>query len=64
MENGFQGLDGQTMPVMDDDFLNQVTDRYIELYETITGKKFEKGSTDNIEQRIMENTVPVLEKLV
>ena len=64
MENGFQGLDGQTMPVMDDDFLNQVTDRYIELYETITGKKFEKGSTDNIEQRIMDNTVPVLEKLV
>ena len=42
MDNGFQGLDGQEMPVMDDEFLNKVTERYIELYEIITGKKFER----------------------
>jgi phosphoribosylaminoimidazole-succinocarboxamide synthase len=64
MDNGFQGLEGQQMPVMGDDFLNQVTERYIELYETITGKTFSRGATDNLEQRIMDNTVPVLEKLL
>ena len=64
MDNGFQGLDGHQMPVMGDDFLNQVTERYIELYETITGKTFSRGSTENIEQRIMDNTLPVLEKLI
>ena len=64
MDNGFQGLDGQQMPVMGDDFLNQVTERYIELYETITGKTFSRGSTENIEQRIIDNTLPVLEKLI
>ncbi|MGB3546251.1 MAG: phosphoribosylaminoimidazolesuccinocarboxamide synthase [Saprospiraceae bacterium] len=40
IENGFQGLDGQTMPAMPDEFVNSVTDRYVELYKLITGQTF------------------------
>lgn len=61
IENGFQGLDGQTMPVMPDDFVDVVTDRYIELYERITGKQFEKADTSDIEERIYSNVVRFLE---
>ncbi|MEL7533137.1 MAG: phosphoribosylaminoimidazolesuccinocarboxamide synthase [Bacteroidota bacterium] len=63
MENGFQGLDGQTMPEMPDDFLGQVTERYIELYEKVTGQTFERGETSDIEKRIYDNVVPALEEL-
>ncbi|MEL7342160.1 MAG: phosphoribosylaminoimidazolesuccinocarboxamide synthase, partial [Bacteroidota bacterium] len=63
MANDFQGLDGQTMPDMPDDFVAQVTDRYIELYEKVTGQTFEKGDTANIEERIYKNVVPALEEL-
>jgi phosphoribosylaminoimidazole-succinocarboxamide synthase len=63
IENGFQGLDGQTMPVMPDDFVEVVTDRYIELYERITGKQFAKADTSNIEERIYNNVVKFLENL-
>ncbi len=42
MAGGFQGKDGQQVPEMTDEFVNSVTDRYIELYEYISGKKFEK----------------------
>lgn len=55
MDNGFQGLEGQTMPEMPDEFVNLVTQRYTELYETITGKAFEPADTDAIEQRIATN---------
>jgi phosphoribosylaminoimidazole-succinocarboxamide synthase len=55
IENGFQGLEGQAMPVMPDDFVEVVTERYIELYERITGKTFERASTENISERIMKN---------
>lgn len=55
IENGFQGLEGQKMPEMPDEFVNIVTERYIELYEVITGKKFEKADTTNIEERIQQN---------
>jgi len=55
IENGFQGLEGQTMPVMPDDFVGVVTDRYIELYEKITGKEFEKADTSDIQTRIQKN---------
>ena len=64
MENGFQGLDGQQMPHMDDAFVDSVTERYIELYETITGKPFVKAPTDHLEQRIMDHTLPVLQQLL
>jgi phosphoribosylaminoimidazole-succinocarboxamide synthase len=55
IENGFQGLEGQIMPVMPDDFVEVVTDRYIELYEVITGKAFVKSDTSDITRRIQEN---------
>lgn len=60
IENGFQGLEGQTMPVMPEAFVQTVTDRYIELYEAITGKTFEKADTSNIEERIYTNVVNFL----
>lgn len=55
IENGFQGLEGQQMPAMPDDFVKLVSDRYIELYERITGKNFEKGDTADITGRIQRN---------
>ena len=61
IEHGFQGLDGQTMPVMPDEFVEVVTDRYIELYEKITGKSFEKSDTSNIQDRIQKNVDTFLE---
>jgi len=55
MENGFQGKEGQKMPVMPDDFLNKVTNRYVELYEKITGNKFVPADTTDIQNRIEGN---------
>ena len=55
IENGFQGLEGQQMPFMPDDFVDTITDRYIELYERITGRIFDKADTSNIEERIQHN---------
>jgi phosphoribosylaminoimidazole-succinocarboxamide synthase len=63
IENDFQGLDGQTMPVMPDEFVQTVTDRYIELYEVITGKKFERADTTNIEGRIQRNVEAFLKTM-
>lgn len=55
MENGFSGKPGEAVPEMSDDFVNQVSGRYIELYETITGKEFVKGNIDDVNQRITDN---------
>lgn len=55
MENGFQGLEGQQMPAMPDEFVYSVTDRYIGLYETITGRPFEKADTGSVLERIEGN---------
>lgn len=63
IENNFQGLEGQTMPIMPDDFVNVVTDRYIELYEKITGKKFIKADTTDIENRIETNVNDFLKSM-
>lgn len=63
IENGFQGLEGQEMPFMPDEFVDVVTDRYIELYEKITGKKFEKSDVSNIEKRIEKNVTEYLSVL-
>lgn len=49
MENGFQGKEGQQVPEMTDEFINSVTDRYAELYDHITGKKFEKQAISEAE---------------
>lgn len=59
--NNFQGLDGQTMPVMPDDFVNTVTERYIELYEKITGEPFNKGNNSNRENDIEKSVLDWLE---
>lgn len=55
MENGFQGLEGQEMPIMPDDFVKVVSDRYIELYEKITGNAFQRAETKDIPKRITQN---------
>lgn len=60
MANGFQGKEGQKMPDMPDSFVNEVTERYIELFEKITGKKFEKADTNNILNRIEKNVLSVI----
>jgi phosphoribosylaminoimidazole-succinocarboxamide synthase len=64
IENGFQGLDGQIMPEMPDDFLDLVTRRYIELYEKITGNDFQKAETTSIIDRITKNVNAALERLI
>lgn len=55
IENGFQGNEGELQPLMTDEFVNSVTNRYIELFEQITGNKFVKGDYENIETRIENN---------
>ena len=63
MENGFQGLEGQKMPEMPEEFVQTITDRYIELYERITGKTFIKSETLDIANRIQTNVENYLNKL-
>ena len=60
IENDFQGLEGQIMPDMPDEFVDIITERYIELYEKIIGKPFEKADNSNIEARIEKNVVQFL----
>ena len=55
IRNGFQGLSGQTLPEMSDDYINSVSQRYIELYEQIMGFPFEKVPIDNIDERMRYN---------
>jgi phosphoribosylaminoimidazole-succinocarboxamide synthase len=55
IENGFQGLEGQVIPDMPEEFVASITDRYIELYEIITGEKFVKSDSSKIASRVEEN---------
>ena len=55
MENNFQGKEGQIVPDMPDEFVNQVSERYIELYEKITGEKFIKADISDVSKRIETN---------
>lgn len=55
IENGFQGKEGQQIPEMSDEKIIEISNRYIELYEQITGETFVKASTENVLQRIEEN---------
>ena len=55
IENGFQGKEGQTIPEMTNEIVNDITDRYIELYEKVTGEKFVKAINTNIAERIEKN---------
>lgn len=60
IENGFQGLEGQKVPVMSDEYIQTVSERYIELYEKITGTQFVKADVENIEKRIETNVLNYL----
>lgn len=55
MEHGFQGKDGQQVPVMDDDFVASVSERYIELYENITGQPFSRADVSHVVERVEGN---------
>ena len=60
---GFQGLEGQTVPFMSDDYIESVSERYIELYENITGTTFEKADVSDIAARIDQNVRQYLKTL-
>jgi phosphoribosylaminoimidazole-succinocarboxamide synthase len=55
IENNFQGKEGQKVPELPEEFIQSVSDRYIELFENLTGKTFEKAEISDIEQRIEKN---------
>lgn len=63
ISNDFQGLDGQTVPVMSDDYIETVSERYIELYENITGETFVKADVSDIQTRIETNVLNYLKTL-
>lgn len=58
---GFQGLEGQEVPLMSDEYIETVSERYIELYENITGETFKKADITNIDARIEQNVLKYLE---
>lgn len=60
IENNFQGQEGQTVPFMSDAYIESVSERYIELYENITGTPFVKADTTDIQQRIEQNVLSYL----
>lgn len=60
MAHGFQGREGQLMPIMPDPMVEQVTERYVELYEKVTGQAFQKADTGNILKRIEDNILKTL----
>jgi len=60
IKHGFQGKEGQVVPEMTDDFVNRVSERYIELYEKITGEKFIKTDSSNVLSRIEKNVLEYL----
>lgn len=62
MENGFQGKEGQQVPEMPDDFVTSVSERYIELFEKITGEKFEKADLSDVLNRVEKNVLNFLEE--
>lgn len=60
IQNGFQGKEGQEVPSMSDAYIETVSERYIELYENITGEKFEKADVSDIQGRIERNVMNYL----
>ena len=63
ISNDFQGLEGQSIPHMSDEYIKSVSDRYIELYENITAEPFEKAEVTNIQSRIEINVLNYLKTL-
>ncbi len=64
MDQGFQGEAGQEVPEMPEQFVNQVSERYIELYEKITGDKFQKAFAGEVLARIEKNVTEKLKELM
>jgi len=62
IQNGFQGLEGQSVPEMSEDYIVSVSERYIELYENITGETFIKADISNIDERIERNVLDFLKR--
>jgi phosphoribosylaminoimidazole-succinocarboxamide synthase len=63
IENNFQGKQGQVVPEMPENFVDQISERYIELYENIIGEKFERGDINNVPARIEGNIKKALQSL-
>jgi phosphoribosylaminoimidazole-succinocarboxamide synthase len=63
MQNGFQGMTGQKVPEMSDEFVNEISERYIELYEKITGEEFIRADISGISERIEKNCLAYLKTL-
>lgn len=63
IENGFQGKEGQEIPEMTEEFVQSVSDRYMELYEKVTGMRFEKADLSNLVGRISQNVESALKNL-
>lgn len=64
IENGFQGLEGQQIPAMSDAWLETISGRYIELYEGITGQRFERADISDMQGRVLENVTAALQELI
>ena len=60
IENNFQGKEGQVIPNMNDEFINLVSNRYIELFEKITDQDFERGDVSNLLNRVQDNIMKVI----
>ncbi len=63
ISNGFQGLEGQTLPEMSNTYIDSVSERYIELYESITGETFKRADVSSIQERIGTNVSNYLGQL-
>lgn len=63
IQNNFQGKEGQVIPEMDEQKIIEISERYIELYEKITGENFVKADTDNVYQRLENNILLALKEL-
>ncbi len=64
IENGFQGKDGQNVPEMTPEIINSISERYIELYQQITGEDFKKNEAGQILNRIEQNILDCVNKLI
>jgi phosphoribosylaminoimidazole-succinocarboxamide synthase len=63
MQNGFQGQDGQKIPEMTDEIINKISERYIELFEIVSGEKFIKYQETNILERIENNILNFISRI-
>jgi phosphoribosylaminoimidazole-succinocarboxamide synthase len=64
IENNFQGLEGQSVPILGQEFISLITNRYIELFEKITGKSFQKQDYNEVLQRVEQNTIQAINHLI